>query len=186
MNSLYGLIKHMSTIYPINKRDNFVGVGLGRYPEDIYDGYAVSEGNPWFLSTTGAAQYLYKLVDSYVSNGQDLSVLRDHEKEPFWELVFANFTSHRSEHQGEKYIIPFNSEAFNATMETIFRYADALLNKVKLHVNSDGDMSEQFNKYTGFLQGAEHLTWSYGAFMDCIKQRNFVTAKIPYLQRYKC
>ena len=34
---------------------------LGRYPDDIYDGYARGGiGNPWVLTTCGAAEVLYR------------------------------------------------------------------------------------------------------------------------------
>ena len=40
------------------------------------------------------------------------------------------------------------------------------------HVDNNGDMNEQFNKYIGFMQGAEKLTWSYGAVFTAINWRN--------------
>jgi len=48
-------------IYPINKQFN-VGVAIGSYPEDVYDGFGFSGGNPWFLTTHAFAEYYCKLA----------------------------------------------------------------------------------------------------------------------------
>jgi glucoamylase len=45
-------------LYVVNKAYPDLGVGLGRYPEDRYDGYQTSGvGNPWFLSTLALGEY---------------------------------------------------------------------------------------------------------------------------------
>lgn len=45
-------------IYSINKAHPELGVGIGRYPEDRYDGYETSKsGNPWFLTTLALGEY---------------------------------------------------------------------------------------------------------------------------------
>jgi glucoamylase len=67
--------------------------------------------------------------------------------------------------------IPFNSLAFNQTMKNVFDYADSFLDVVREHVSDDGFMSEQFNKYSGYNQGAENLTWSYGAYYSSFRGR---------------
>jgi glucoamylase len=38
-------------------------------------------------------------------------------------------------------------------------------NRVLRHLNTSGDMNEQFNRQTGYEQGARHLTWSYAAYV---------------------
>lgn len=46
------LIRTFSGLYHINKAFPELGVSIGRYPEDKYDGYHTSgTGNPWFLAT---------------------------------------------------------------------------------------------------------------------------------------
>jgi glucoamylase len=32
-------------------------------------------------------------------------------------------------------------------------------------------MSEQFDRVTGYMRGAEDLTWSYGAFLQAVRAR---------------
>lgn len=42
--------------------------------------------------------------------------------------------------------------------------ADTFFERLKIH-GPDGSFSEQMNRWTGFMQGARHLTWSYGAYL---------------------
>jgi glucoamylase len=43
-------------IYPINNGNSSLGVAIGRYPEDVYNGNGSGEGNPWFLATAAYAE----------------------------------------------------------------------------------------------------------------------------------
>jgi glucoamylase len=47
-------------IYSINR--NQQTAVIGRYPEDVYDGFGFSGGNPWFLTTHAYAEYYCKLA----------------------------------------------------------------------------------------------------------------------------
>lgn len=52
------LVSTFKNIYSINHQFPELGVAIGRYPEDRYDGYKTSGmGNPWFLSTLALAEY---------------------------------------------------------------------------------------------------------------------------------
>ena len=52
------LTNTFAEIYEVNKKYSDLGVGIGRYPEDRYDGYTTTKlGNPWFLSTTALGEY---------------------------------------------------------------------------------------------------------------------------------
>ena len=53
----------------------------------------------------------------------------------------------------------------------MFKYADSFLNVIRWHATDEGRMSEQFNKYTGFQEGAKDLTWSYGSFKAAADDR---------------
>lgn len=56
------LIDTFNNLYAVNKAYPDLGVAIGRYPEDRYDGYQTSgQGNPWFLSTIGLAEYYCQL-----------------------------------------------------------------------------------------------------------------------------
>lgn len=64
-------------IYQVNKKYQGLGVGIGRYPEDRYDGYVTShQGNPWFLATLALGEYFCLLKDEMGKKGnlsKDLS-----------------------------------------------------------------------------------------------------------------
>lgn len=52
------LIATNRDIYKVNKDYPELGVAIGRYPEDRYDGYVTTkEGNPWFLSTLALGEF---------------------------------------------------------------------------------------------------------------------------------
>ena len=74
LTTLRYLIQDMTLRYPINFQDNFQGVALGRYPEDIYDGYGKSEGNPWFISTATASELIYRLIYKLKLNNQAIII----------------------------------------------------------------------------------------------------------------
>ncbi|CAI4065530.1 hypothetical protein SUVZ_09G0700 [Saccharomyces uvarum] len=164
LNTLHNLMFHMRSLYPIN--GNGTGIALGRYPEDEYDGYGLGEGNPWVLATCAASTTLYKLIQWHISEHQDVVVpMHNESSNAFWDqLVFSNLATLGGD---DGYlIVEYNSPAFNQTMQKIFQLADSFLVKLKTHVGADGGLSEQFNKHTGFMQGALHLTWSYTSFWD--------------------
>jgi glucoamylase len=52
------LIQTFSSLYAVNRTFPELGVSIGRYPEDRYDGYGTNgQGNPWFLSTIALGEY---------------------------------------------------------------------------------------------------------------------------------
>lgn len=42
---------------------------------------------------------------------------------------------------------------------------DEFVQRVQLHANPDGSMSEQIDRYSGFMSSARDLTWNYAAFL---------------------
>jgi glucoamylase len=62
------LTQTFSDLYAVNKIYSHLGVGIGRYPEDRYDGYHTTGlGNPWFLSTLALGEY-YCLLRTETKN----------------------------------------------------------------------------------------------------------------------
>ena len=49
-----------------------LGIPVGRYPEDVYNGSATEAngGNPWYLTTAAVAQYMYAASSEYSMNGK--------------------------------------------------------------------------------------------------------------------
>ena len=60
MSTFVALNASFAKTYPINRRE--FSPCFGRYEEDIYDGNGFSGGNPWFLTTLAAAEYLYTII----------------------------------------------------------------------------------------------------------------------------
>ena len=106
------LIESSQKIYTVNRVYRDLGVALGRYPEDTYNGVRTDGiGNPWFLSTLALGEY-YCLA-------------------------------------GKK-----------SASEPQFQRA--------LFHSDKGHMSEQFNRETGYMQGAVDLTWSHNSFLTAM------------------
>lgn len=59
-----------AALYPINKQAGTVGVGIGRYPEDVYDGDRFQGGNPWVLNTAAFANMYYRAAKELLGQGQ--------------------------------------------------------------------------------------------------------------------
>ncbi len=53
--------------------------------------------------------------------------------------------------------------------EIALRLALPQFDRVLFHLNDQGDMSEQFQRVSGFQQGAVHLTWSYASFITAYR-----------------
>ncbi|KAJ3295263.1 Glucoamylase, intracellular sporulation-specific [Rhizoclosmatium sp. JEL0117] len=163
-----------------------IGPGIGRYTEDTYDGYRTdSLGNPWFLATnafaelsfavvhkwclsrsipTGQNQYLRMAVDWILKGG-----LMGHTEPP----AFPKST--QSDITCLNHPLLFNAVIGNLTLA-----GDAFIRRIAKHVpqfpgeygDTIGSMSEQFNRDTGFMQGAVELTWSHASFLSMVRQRN--------------
>jgi glucoamylase len=178
LNSLSEMIKSMKYLYPINhERLNLnLGVALGRYPEDVYDGTGITEGNPWFLTTLAASELMFKMINRLYDTKEDLIIDHSNQRFYFGHIIemaepFELISSTLSDYNELELRIPYNSLAFNQTMTNIFKYGDSFMDVVREHVANDGSMSEQFNKYNGYMQGAENLTWSYGSFWSTYRWR---------------
>lgn len=172
LNTLAALVKSMRSIYPINssKLNLSLGIALGRYPEDVYDGTGTSEGNPWFLTTLSASELLFKLIASLYEFEEDL-VINSSNADFFYHYIIEVNLQNFDKTSGSL-TVPYNSLAFNQTTFRLFNIADSFLDIVREHVADDGSMSEQINKYTGYMVGARDLTWSYGAFWNAYRWRS--------------
>lgn len=183
LNTISAMVANMKYRYPINHdkirlRQN-IGVALGRYPEDVYDGYGTSEGNPWFISTASAAEVVYKWIYKSVSREQDIVIT------PFNKDFFGALIADLSDEElgpGE-YVIPFGSIRYKQVLISMFNYSDSFMDVIQSHVDSrNGRMLEQFNKFHGYMQGAEDLTWSYSSFYNCVRWRDKASFQIDSMR----
>lgn len=180
--SLLALSRDQRDRFPINSSPSdeqgngeveewaFEGTGIGRYPEDVYDGYGTSNrgGNPWFLCTSSAAEILYRTATEFSTSSNltitDLGL-------PFFESLLATSSLDVSPGTyGE------SNALFHSIIERLKATGDQFLEVVKTHVDAEGSMSEQFDRVTGYMRGAEDLTWSYGAFLQAVRARKTLSA----------
>lgn len=170
LNTLHELTQQMSILYPINHSLTApdLGVSLGRYPEDVYNGNGVSEGNPWFLATATGAQLIYGFINLHLKNKMDLLIAASFGTwdQNFFSKFFVLQFNPNLVDVNYHLIIPYGSSLYIQTLTDMMNYADSFLDQVRQHVSDEGNMSEQFNKYTGYQQGARDLTWSYGTFWN--------------------
>ena len=141
--------------------DGLYGVGVGRYPEDIYDGIGTSSGNPWFLCTCTVAETLYR-TSSHLRASTLLIVTNT--SLPFYRTLLPAYRD--SIHLGA-----VDAEVQAAAIQRLKSVGDEYLEVVRVHADADGALSEQFDGVTGFERGARDLTWSYGAFLQAVRAR---------------
>jgi glucoamylase len=173
--SLLALVQDQRARFPINTAppsedadaavDELQGVGVGRYPEDGYDGYETipGTGNPWFLCTSSVAEVLYRTHTHLRTTG---SLAVTPRGLPFWRALVPAITGPAVFHEG--------SAEFAQALRRLGDVGDAFLAVVRKHADAEGAFSEQFDRVTGFMRGAENLTWSYGAFLEAVRARKAV------------
>ena len=169
--TLLAFVKDMRNRFPINSAaakssDQLAGVGMGRYPEDLYDGDTTSVGNPWFLCTASVSEVFYRTA----SNAQQRTSFAVTSRNlAFWQAVLPNtFQNART--------VTALDPAFRPAIRRLKEIGDSFLSVVQAHAGTQGDLSEEFDGVTGFMRGAADLTWSYGAFIDAVRRRRELPA----------
>jgi glucoamylase len=141
--------------YPINAADAGRGVGplMGRYPDDTYDGDSAPPnevGHPWVPCTANFAELHYRLANT----------IRDQQAVPVDGLSAAFFNP-----LGIDGTTPPGTAA-----DRLDAAGDQMLAALIFH--SDRlELSEQFDRATGFEKSVANLTWSYAAFLSAVRIR---------------
>ncbi|KAI1312347.1 carbohydrate-binding module family 20 protein [Xylaria venustula] len=147
-----------STLYPINEGiPKTEGIALGRYTEDVY-----YTGNPWYLITASAAEYLYDAVAQWESQR---SLTIDKTSLAFFRDIYpaAQVKTYKSKDKFSE---------FPRILKAVTDYAESFVAVVKKYTPKDGSLSEQFNKTSPFNPtSAVHLTWSYAGFVSMAERR---------------
>ncbi|KAI9308104.1 glucoamylase [Cunninghamella echinulata] len=155
-----------ANLYPLNKRNvgksKKYGVSLGRYPEDVYDGYTTTTlGNPWFLATTAMTELYYLAMKEWKQQKRVEVNWINHEffkkRDPLVELG---------------HVYELGQPDFDVLLQQLALDADQFLATVQYHTQANGALSEQFNRENGFQQGAMDLSWSYSSFLSAIYSRS--------------
>jgi glucoamylase len=141
--------------YAVNPRDHELGMGplLGRYPGDTYDGVGstTGQGHPWALCTCNFAELYYRLAKA-IEGGA--AVPSDPVAEPFLTQVEIN---------------PATSPG--AAAAALRAAGDRMLHAIVYH-SDNLEISEQFDRDTGYEKSVSNLTWSYAAFLSAVRARS--------------
>lgn len=83
----YQIATSFLPVYPIASRHKdgqgrTLGIPIGRYPDDVYDGTGTSQGNPWYLCTAAMAEHFYR-ASTELSNAGSIAVTDI--SLPFWK-----------------------------------------------------------------------------------------------------
>ncbi|KAK0119451.1 hypothetical protein ONS95_010900 [Cadophora gregata] len=157
LSNFKALIDSFRTAYTINAGIAAnKGVAVGRYTEDIYQG-----GNPWYLITTAAAEFLYDAVAQWKAR-HVLTV--DSTSLAFFKDLYPTITT-------REYKSGNANSPFAQIMNAVTAYADSFVEIAQKYTPADGSLAEQFNRDTGAPLSAEDLTWSYAAFISMAERR---------------
>jgi glucoamylase len=169
----YALRESFQKIYPINSRSD-LAPAIGRYPEDIYNGYSVGDlpGNPWVLATHAYAELYFRLISAWNLDGM-IHITRTNL--PFFKDLVGG-TRISSKFKADLTFIRGSAE-FEQILNQAKIEGDRFLARVQLHATVDGALSEQMNRYTGFMQGARDLGWSYASFLTALWERQKLIAR---------
>ncbi|KAF3937920.1 Glucoamylase [Dactylella cylindrospora] len=155
----YHIATSFLEVYPIanvtrDARGNPLGIPIGRYPEDVYDGVGTSRGNPWYLTTAAMAELFYNAA--YTFSALDaITVTPTTQK--FWKY----FAPDADPTLGRKY--SSRSHTFKEMVRGLQGWGDMWIRTVKYWSPADGRFPEEFDRETGKGVGAKDLTWSYAS-----------------------
>jgi glucoamylase len=126
---------------------------LGRYPGDTYDGDLHDPavvGHPWALCTANFAQLYYGLSNTIT---QTQTVPFDNLSADFFGQVG----------------IAANTPA-NQAVSLLQAAADQMLQALVFH-SDHLELSEQFDRSSGYEKSVRDLTWSYAAFLAAVRAK---------------
>ena len=144
-------------IYPINRGvPSSLGVALGRYAEDVYMG-----GNPWYLCTLAAAEFLYDLA-AQLKARQVVNI--DETSLPFYQQIFP---------AARVGILcsGITGSPFTELLGSITAYADSFVAIVQKFTLLSRTLFEQFDRQNGVPLSAIDLTWSCASFISMSSRR---------------
>lgn len=165
LSTAYRLMSSFQQIYKVNTLKGMVPA-IGRYPEDTYNGSGESEGNPWFIATLAYAQLCYEV-------SRDFARL-DNIKITNLNVAFLSFAINDGNTLKEGMTLSKDNPLFAKVISGLKNRGDDFFVRVLYHNGgADNNLTEQFNRYSGYKQGADNLTWSHAAFIDATAWRSF-------------
>ncbi|GAB7358770.1 hypothetical protein MBLNU230_g3996t1 [Neophaeotheca triangularis] len=180
MSSALRISTSFLDVYPIagttqNEAGATIGIPVGRYPEDVYNGVGTEEngGNPWYLTTAAMAQFLYSATAEYNAAG---SITVTDVSQP----VFAYFAPDADARVGETYNAQHGK--FDRILEGMNGWGDAFMRRIQYHAPADGRLAEEYDRDYGFAVGAADLTWSYASVLTAAMARARATGEDSYVE----
>ena len=157
-------------VYPLNAADDAAGLPgflVGRYPNDTYDGYETGKvGNPWFICTHAFGELYYRQAAEALRTGVVSVTTRS---EGFLRRAHSRLRAGVVVGGAHATASAPSLEAFVAAMVAT---GDGYLTRAKHHASGAKlHLSEQINLRTGFEEGANDLTWSYGTLLSAYHVR---------------
>ncbi|KAK6341442.1 glycoside hydrolase 15 protein [Orbilia brochopaga] len=177
--SAYQIATSFLDVYPIAKIQKDasgrpLGIPIGRYPEDVYDGTGMTRGNPWYLTTNAMAELFYHAAATFTAANK-ITVTPASAK--FW----AYFAPTASVKTGETYT--GSSDAFKTMVKALQGWGDMWLRTVRYWAPKDGRFPEEFDRESGAGVGAKDLTWSYASFLTAGAARARASGDAGWLAR---
>ena len=151
--------KAFKNLYPLNQgREN--GIGIGRYPEDIYFG-----GHPWLLASNAFAELYYLVTQDWKRKSQIECT----------EINLNFLKSLLSDANVQKLkpgmIISKEDSLFQEMTASLIRKADGYLKLSYEFQNPDGSLPEQIDKVSGQAVWRGNLTWSCASVITALSAR---------------
>ncbi|KAJ2158343.1 hypothetical protein GGF46_003844 [Coemansia sp. RSA 552] len=166
---MYAINQAVVTV--VNGRRIPIGIAVGRYPEDVYNGDGTSRGNPWTLITSAVAEYHYRLGLSFANAGR--AELSSEMVELLqWTGQFHQESLTPADSIAQGTVLNQGDRAFGGLLKYLRDTGDLYMGRVFRHTDSDHTMYEQWRRSTGFGTGAVHLTWSYAAHTAAVRARS--------------
>lgn len=140
-----------------------LGIPIGRYPEDVYNGTGTEQngGNPWYLTTAAIAQFLWATSAEYTADG-NINVTQT--SKPFFDYFAPDVGLQVGTYAND-------TTQFSSTIDSLNGWGDAFMRTVKTYTPADGSLSEEYNRNTGSPQGCVDLTWSYASILTAAFER---------------
>lgn len=160
------VINSFKNLYPINTQHPDLGTAIGRYPEDQYTGTGTGQGNAWVLATAAIAEVYYKSALRY---RQQSKIPVTNNNLAFFQMAIRGQFSISA---GE--VINSKDTRFNNLLDAMVAEADRYMARIQFHTAADRNLHEQMDRYSGYMTGATHLTWSYVAYSTAYEARQAV------------
>lgn len=166
----YALKHAFKNLYRVNKtnQDPGIGVLMGRYPEDTWNGFQRGgKGYGWVNATAAMAEFSFQAKINYRESGQ--IKVTEINQEYLTDILAAHGQGGTVLKPGDT--ISRSDARFEKVLQSLQSEGDAYLRRIQRHSHRDGSMNEGINGDTGYMQGPTDLTWNYGAMRTALRVR---------------